>query len=87
MLWCSVKEAKKIISHLDDNDILILNVINTKEHIYSKSEKIRKNKGEKIIEKAESIEYQDNDIFGRFSLFGTEKNKDIVRNILFPQRE
>ena len=27
------------------------------------------------------------DFFGRFSLFGTKKDKDIIQNILFPQLE
>lgn len=82
---CTVKEAKKKMEHLNNDDIVILTIIDkSNSHItHSKSKRIKKKNGEEYIEEADIVKYQDNDIFGRFSLF---KEKDIVQNILFPQQ-
>ena len=39
------------------------------------------------MDEADSIEYEDNDFFGRFSLYGVVRDKNIIQNILFPQLE
>lgn len=87
MITCSVKEAIKLMEHLDDNDMVVLSIIDKKSEIitYSDAKKIKKKKGKKLLEKADTIEYQDNDFFGRFSLYKTKENK--IQNILFPQLE
>ena len=36
---------------------------------------------------ASLIEYQDNDIFGRLSLYGVTSEKNLSHNLLFPQLE
>ena len=89
VITCSVKEAIKLMEHLNEDDIVTLTIIDKRAKIikHSKPQKIKKKNGEKLFAKAETIEYQDNDFFGRFSLYGTTKERDIIQNILFPQLE
>lgn len=84
---CSVKDAKKLFEHMDDDDIVTLTVFSKKTFKHKNPERIKKKNGEELIEKADSIEYQDNDFFGRLSLYGVVDEKDIIHNILFPQLE
>lgn len=88
IITCSVKEATKLMEHLDEDDMVTLTIIDKKAKIiHSQPKIIKKKNGEKLLEKAETIEYQDNDFFGRFSLYGVTKERSIIQNILFPQRE
>lgn len=88
IITCSVKEATRLMGHLNEDDMVTLTIIDKKAKIvYEKPKRIKKRKGEKLLREADVIEYQDNDFFGRFSLFGTKKDKDVVQNILFPQLE
>ena len=88
VITCSVKEAAKLMEHLNEDDIITLTIIDKKSHIiHSQPERIKKRNGEELIDKADSIEYQDNEIFGRLSLHGVVKEKDIIHNLLFPQLE
>lgn len=84
---CSVKEACKLMEHMNENDIVILTVIDKKTYIHGKPKEIKKKNGEELIRQADDIFYQDNDFFGRLSLYGVLKEKDIIHNILFPQLE
>lgn len=84
---CSVKEAYKLMDHMNEDDIVILTVFNKKTYMHDKSQRIQKRKGEELIRQANDIYYQDNDIFGRLSLYGVLKEQNIVHNILFPQQE
>lgn len=88
IITCSVKEATKLMEHLNEDDMVTLTIVDKKAKItHTQPKRIKKKSGEKLLAKAEVIEYQDNGFFGRFSLFGTKKDKDIVQNILFPQLE
>lgn len=87
VITCSVKEAAKLIEHLNEDDMVTLTIIDKKTHIHTQPKRIKKKNGEKLIDKADNIEYQDNDIFGRLSLYGATKEKDIIHNLLFPQLE
>ena len=87
VIICSVKEACKLMDHINEDDIVILSIVNKKTYMHKKSEKIKKRKGEELIKQAHNIEYQDNDFFGILSLYGVLKEKDIIHNILFPQEE
>lgn len=87
IIICSVKEAKLLLSHMNDEDTIILNIFNNKTFIHSKPERIKKKNGEELIEQADSIEYQDNEIFGRISLYGVVKEKNVIHNLLFHQLE
>ena len=84
---CSVKEAYKLMEHMDENDIVILSVINRKTYVHDIPRKIEKKNGEELIRKADNILYQNNDFFGTLSLYGVVKEKNIIHNILFPQLE
>ena len=87
-ITCTVKEAKKLMEHLDEDSMVVLTVVDVKTYIhYGKPKKIKRRSGDKLLEKAESITYQDNDFFGRFSLYGTTREENIIQNILFPQLE
>lgn len=83
---CSVKQAKEILKHMDDNDMILLNIINSKTLVHYNPKRIKKKNGEELIDRADSIEYQDNEIFGRLSLYGVME-KDIIHNLLFPLLE
>lgn len=87
VIMCSVKDAKKLFEHMNDDDMITLTVFSKKSFQHDKPKRIRKKNGEELIEKADSIEYQDNDFFGRLSLYGVVEEKDIVHNLLFPQLE
>lgn len=88
IIICSVKEATRLMEHLNEDDMVTLTIIDKRAKIkHSKPQRIEKKNGEKLFAKAETIEYQDNDIFGRFSLYGTTKERNIIQNILFPQLE
>lgn len=87
IITCSVKEATKLMEHLNEDDMVTLTIINTKTHIYKEPERIKKKNSEELLKEADSIEYEDNDFFGRFSLYGVVRDKNIIQNILFPQLE
>lgn len=87
VIVCSVKEAFELMKHMDENDMVVLSVFNKKTYVHDIPRKIRKKKGEELIEKANNICYQDNDFFGTLSLYGVLQEKDTIHNILFPQLE
>lgn len=89
MIVCSKSEALKKIRDINEDDVvLILTVMNVRKKLHWKPRKINKKKGERLIKKSDRILYQDNDFFGVLSLYGVnEKEKDIINNILFPQKE
>lgn len=87
IITCSAKEAAKLIEHLNEDDVVTLTIINKKTHVYKEPERIFKQKSEELFKKADDIEYENNDIFGRFSLYGVVRDKDIIHNILFPKIE
>ena len=87
VITCSVKEATKLMEHLNEEDMVTLTIIDKKTQIqHSIPKRIKKKTGEKLFEQADSIEYQDNEFFGRFSLYGI-KSENIIHNLLFPQLE
>lgn len=86
-ITCSVKEAKEYMKHLEDDDMVTLTLMNQNTRVLEEPKRIFKVESEKLINKAGNIEYQDNGFFGRFSLYGVSKDKDIIQNILFPQLE
>lgn len=87
IITCSVKEATKLMEHLNEDDMVTLTIINKRTHIYSEPKRIKKKNSKELLNNADSIEYEDNDIFGRLSLYGVVSDKNIIQNILFPQLE
>ncbi len=84
---CSIEEALQMLSHLDKKAIVIITINNKNTHKHSIPKKIQVKKGKELIARADNILYQNNDYFGRLSLYGVIRNKDIIHNILFPQKE
>ena len=64
-ITCSVKEAKKLLKHMKDEDVITLTILNNKTYVHSQPERIKKKNGVELIDMASRIEYQDNEIFGR----------------------
>lgn len=87
VIMCSVKDACKLMEHMNEDDMVILTVVDKKTYIHDKPKKIEKKNGEKLIGQADNIFYQDNIFFGTISLYGVLKEKNIIHNILFPQLE
>lgn len=88
LIMCTVKDAYKLMEHMDENDMVILTVLDKKKHLHSVPKKIKKKNGEELIKKADIISYQDNVFFRTLSLYGiAKKEKDTIHNILFPQLE
>lgn len=87
VIMCSVKDAKKLLDHMNADDMVTLTVFSKKTFQHEIPKRIKKKNGELLIEKADSIEYQNNDIFGRLSLYGVLEEKDVIHNLLFPQLE
>ena len=87
MIMCSVKDAKKLLEHMNDDDMVTLTAFSKKTYNHNKPERIKKKKGEDLIDKADNIEYQDNEFFGRLTLYGVVQETDIIHNLLFPQLE
>ena len=83
----SVKKMKEIMKHLNDDDMITLIVGNQFTRIWEEPKRICKSESDILIGKAKSIEYQDNDFFGRATLYGVVTDKNIVQSILFPQLE
>lgn len=86
-ITCSVKDAIKLMEHLNENDMVTLTIVNKRTMVHKEPRRIEKKKGEEFLRKADNIEYEDNDFFGRFSLYGVVRDKNIIHNILFPQTE
>lgn len=87
VVTCSVKEAIKLMEHLNEDDMVTLTIMNKITYKHGEVSRIKRKNGEELIKQADSIEYQNNDIFGRISLFGVLQDKNIIHNILFPQLE
>lgn len=86
-ITCSVKEAIELMQHMDKDEMITLTVDNIKTFKHEKPKRIKKKKGEELIKQASIIQYQNNDIFGRLSLYGVLRDDCIIHNILFPQLE
>ena len=57
VITCSVKEAAKLMEHLNEDDLITLTIIDKKSHIiHNQPKRIKKKNGENLIENAESIE-------------------------------
>lgn len=87
VIVCSVKDACKLIEHMNENDMIILSVMDGKRYLHDVPKRIRKKCGEELIEQAEDILYQNNDFFGVLSLYGIMKDNGVIHNLLFPQLE
>ena len=60
---CSVKQAMELMAHMNEDEMVTLTINNTMSFIHDVPKRIKKEKGEELIRKAEIIYYQKNDIF------------------------
>ena len=86
----SLDEVHRVTSHLADAfvilDVMVKEEVTNKFiHIKDSNRRVKFSSIKHLIEIAKQIEYQDNDFFGRLSLFLKEKDGDKIYNILFPQ--
>ena len=44
LIMCTVKDAYKLMEHMDENDMVILTVLDKKKHLHSVPKKIKKKK-------------------------------------------
>ena len=86
-ITCTAKESLELLQHMKPDDMVTVTIKNTLTYKHTKPVRIKKQKGEELINEADNIEYQDNDYFGRLSLYGITTEKEIIHNILFPQLE
>ena len=84
---CSAKQARDLMQHMNEDDIVFLRVVNRKTYVHGENKSIKKRNGEELIKQAQNILYQDNDYFGTLMLEGVLRDKNIIHNILFPQLE
>lgn len=87
---CSLEEAHIVTQHLA-NACVVLDIMKQKKdenkflHIKSNNNRVQFSNVKHMLEIAKKIEYQDNDFFGRLSLFIEENDGNKIYNILFPQ--
>ena len=56
VITCSVKEAAKLMEHLNEDDLITLTIIDKKSHIiHNQPKRIKKKNGENLIDNADSI--------------------------------
>ena len=55
VIVCSVKEAYKLMEHMNEDDMVVLTVLNKKTHIHSIPKRIKKKNGEELIKRADNI--------------------------------
>lgn len=79
-MFVSKEEAKKIIDKAPGK--IWIDSFNGITFIHTKPKQISADEGKNMINKALTVDYQDNDFFGRLSLEGVQER--IIHNINFP---
>lgn len=82
-MFVNKEEAKKMIDEAPG--MIWIDSFNGITFIHTRPKQITVNEGKRIINKASSINYQNNDFFGLLSLEGIQEF--VVHNIKFPQKE
>ena len=82
-MYVSKEEAKQII--YEAPGMIWIDSFNGMTFIHTRPRQITIDEGKKIINKANTVDYQDNDFFGLLSLEGVQEF--MVHNIKFPQIE
>lgn len=79
-MYVSKEEAKRIIDSTQGK--IWIDSFNGITFIHTKPKEISVDEGKRIINKASTVDYLDNDIFGRLCLEGVQA--EMVHNINFP---
>lgn len=82
-MYVSKEEAKRMIDSAQGK--IWIDSFNGITFIHTKPKQISVDEGKRIINKANTVDYQDNDFFGLLSLEGVQEF--MVHNIKFPQIE
>lgn len=82
-MFVSKEEAKKIIDKAPGK--IWIDSFNNVTFIHTKTREISADEGKQMINKAVTVDYQNNDFFGLLSLGGIRKY--VIHNIKFPQIE
>jgi hypothetical protein len=64
----------------------ILTILDIGTQFHQKNRIIDRKEIEELFSKAQKCEYQDNEMFGRLTLYGISDNQNIIHNILFRQK-
>lgn len=87
MLIISAKDAKEKLKNVPDNTLIFLDIVDVGNYVHQPKKSISYEEGEKLIDLANEVQYQNNDFFGLLSLIGVTKDVDKIHNVIFPQRE
>jgi len=82
-MYVSKEKAKQIID--EASGMIWIDSFNGMTFIHTRPRQITADEGKKIINKADTVDYQDNNFFGLLSLEGVQEF--MVHNIKFPQIE
>ena len=82
-MFVSKEEAHRRID--ETPGMIWMDSFNGVTYIHTRPRQITIDEGKRIINKATTVDYQDNDFFGLLSLEGVQEF--MVHNIKFPQRE
>lgn len=82
-MFVDKEEAKKMID--EALGMIWIDSFNGVTFIHTRPKQITIDEGKRIINKADTVDYQDNDFFGLLSLDGVQEF--MVHNIKFPQIE
>ena len=82
-MYVSKEKAKQIIDEAPG--MIWIDSFNGMTFIHTRPRQITIDEGKRIINKANTVDYQNNDFFGLLSLEGVQES--MVHNIKFPQIE
>ena len=82
-LTVSKEEAKRMIDAAPGDNVTIV-IYNTSTMVHKPTLRKKKRIGKEIIELAREIGYQDNDFFGVIGCLSSEKEGELMKNIMFP---
>lgn len=82
-LTVSKEEAKRMIDAAPGDSVTIA-FYNKSTMVHKPTLRKKKKTGKELIELAREIGYQDNDFFGVIGCLSTEKEGELMRNIMFP---
>lgn len=82
-MYVSKEKAKQMID--DTPGMIWIDSFNGMTFIHTRPKQITIDEGKRIINKAVTVDYQDNDFFGLLSLEGVQEF--MIHNIKFPQIE
>ena len=80
-MYVSKEEAKQLIDSAQGK--IWIDSFNGITFIHTRTQQISVDEGKKIINKASTVDYQNNDFFGLLSLEGVQEF--MIHNIKFPQ--